>query len=235
MQRTRRFLRTAVSATGIVVENVSRDAGDSTRQGRSLAWYPRVRFQTASGREVELLSNTGSRPPAYSVDQQVTVLYNPSHPSTAYIESFGSLWTGTILLAVLRDRGHHENVAGAQGGEVCLVARQHAMDEGGAAAEVRQDENGLLHALPPVAWEEHLIQDETRPAEQRQRAPDRIEQEEKIFLLRVSGPCVRAGRWNDRRAKRQNRWKLKVMRRKPQPPCHGLNGPISHLLRLPPQ
>jgi hypothetical protein len=101
VKHTRNFLRIAHSTQGIVVQNVLRESGGGKHPGRTRSYFPRIRFQTASGREIDFLSNTGSRPPAYSVNQQVTVLYDPHHPEKASIDSFGDLWMGTILLAVL--------------------------------------------------------------------------------------------------------------------------------------
>jgi len=99
VERTRQFLRTGYRPPALW-SRMSFAMQRTARQGRSRAWYPRVRFQTPSGRDVEFLSNTGSKPPAYAVDQKVTV-HNPRHPSTACIDSSGSIWSGTILLAVL--------------------------------------------------------------------------------------------------------------------------------------
>jgi hypothetical protein len=99
---TRQFLRNAVSAPGVVVENIWReDRVSSTNQrtrGVSWAYYPRIHFQTASGQEIDFVSDTGASPPSYHVNQTVTVLYDPLQPYHASTSSFASLWVGSIVL-----------------------------------------------------------------------------------------------------------------------------------------
>ncbi len=98
IQHTRRFLATAVEAHGVVVDLVFRETG-----GRHASWsyFPHVRFRTADGREIDFESGSGSNPPSYWVNETVTVLYDPQQPQRAYLNSFGSLWAGTIVLAIL--------------------------------------------------------------------------------------------------------------------------------------
>ena len=89
VRHTRQFLQTAVSAPGVVIENIWRaDQTQTRRRGMSWAFYPRIRFRTTDGREIYFLSSTGSRPPSYRVNEPVTILYDPRQPSNASIRSF---------------------------------------------------------------------------------------------------------------------------------------------------
>jgi hypothetical protein len=110
-RHTRRFLQTAVPAPGVVVENIYKESGTiNQRQGRLLSrgpsgsYYPHIRFRTTDGHEIGFVSGTGSSPPSYSVNQPVTVLYDPLQPDKAFLNSFGSLWGAAIVLARISHR-----------------------------------------------------------------------------------------------------------------------------------
>jgi hypothetical protein len=98
---TRQFLQPAVSAPGVVVENIWREERVSStnprRRGVSWAYFPRIRFRTNSGQEINFVSNTGASQPSYHVNEQVTVLYDPQQPYNASTSSFASLWLGSII------------------------------------------------------------------------------------------------------------------------------------------
>jgi hypothetical protein len=100
VQHTRQFIQTAISAPGVVVENVLREDRTSNR-GSSWAYYPRIRFRTADDQEISFISDVGTRPPSYRVNEPVTVLYDPRQPYSASIRSFGSLWAGSIVLLAM--------------------------------------------------------------------------------------------------------------------------------------
>lgn len=100
--RTRQFLQTAVSVPGVVVENVWREdrttTGNARREGVTWAYYPRIRFRTADGQDINFVSNIGASPPSYRVNEAVAILYDPRQPSNASTSSFASLWVGSIVL-----------------------------------------------------------------------------------------------------------------------------------------
>jgi len=74
VQHTRQFLRTAVEAPGVVTENLRQESSSSDRSGLSWSYYPRIRFRTSDGQEIVFISNTGTNPPVYRVNEPVTVL-----------------------------------------------------------------------------------------------------------------------------------------------------------------
>lgn len=93
---TRRFLATAESAAGVVIENVWRYSS-SSNGGNSGTYHPRVRFRTRTGQDMEFVSNTGSMPAAYRQNEAVTIVYDPEDPAHASINGFWSLWLGTVI------------------------------------------------------------------------------------------------------------------------------------------
>jgi hypothetical protein len=100
VRHTRHFLQVAVSAPGVVVENVLRESSNS-RNEVSWSYYPRIHFQTAENLQIDFMGGTGSNPPSYSVNEPVTVLYDPQQPYNASLNSFFSLWGATIVLVIL--------------------------------------------------------------------------------------------------------------------------------------
>jgi hypothetical protein len=93
---TRQFIKSAVEGTGMVIENVWQEGTD--RHGNtSGAYYPRVRFRTASGRDMVFLSGAGSMPAAHQTTEAVTILYDPSDPTHASIKGW-SLWIVSMIL-----------------------------------------------------------------------------------------------------------------------------------------
>jgi len=92
-QNTAGFLTSAVEAEGVVIDLVRKRSSDST------TYAPTVRFTTANGTMIEFTSSTSSNPPSYSRGEQVAILYLPAQPDEAKIDSFSSLWGGTIILA----------------------------------------------------------------------------------------------------------------------------------------
>ena len=91
--RRYRFLQTATTAEGVVTENVYHRG---TRGSGS--YYPRVRFQTASGETLILDGNFGSSPPAYRRGERVEVLYDADDPTRFFLNGFGSLWFVPVML-----------------------------------------------------------------------------------------------------------------------------------------
>jgi hypothetical protein len=94
---TRAWLRRSVEAPGSVIEMVrvrDRETGD-------VSFAPLVRFQTRDGKSIEFQSSFRSNPPAYTVGQTVTVLYDPDDPNAAAVSGVFSIWGFSIILALV--------------------------------------------------------------------------------------------------------------------------------------
>jgi hypothetical protein len=79
---TRQFLAVAVAADGVVVDlSQSVDEDGST-------YFPVVRFVAPDGQVVRFESGIGSNPPDYRVGDPVRVLYDPSNPRTARLDTW---------------------------------------------------------------------------------------------------------------------------------------------------
>ncbi len=95
---TREFLAVARSADGTVVRMEYSRSGFRTSVG---SYYPIVRFHLPTGKTIEFRGWVGSNPPAYRRGESVRVLYDPTAPESAKIDSFFSLWFAPILLGFL--------------------------------------------------------------------------------------------------------------------------------------
>jgi len=80
------------SAPGRVVEMTKRLEYDENDSDRVIgeAYYPVVEFTASDGKRRQVQLSEGSFPPAYEVEDEVTVLYEPERPLEARIKSFGS-------------------------------------------------------------------------------------------------------------------------------------------------
>jgi Protein of unknown function (DUF3592) len=94
---TVRFVRSAVTATGSVIE-LERRKCDS--KDTSTCYAPRVLFtEETTGRRIDFVSATSSNPAAFHVGEQVTVLYSPGRAETAALQGLFSIWGGVIVLS----------------------------------------------------------------------------------------------------------------------------------------
>ena len=94
-QTTRAFVAAAALAQGIVIDL------EASRSDNSTTWRPVVRFNLPEGRAIQFSSNVSSNPPSYRKGEQVEVLYQPSQPDKAKINSFGPLWGGPLIVGGL--------------------------------------------------------------------------------------------------------------------------------------
>ena len=62
--------------------------------------YPEFAFRTADGRAFTYISKNGSTGQPYADGQAMPLLYDPDHPQNARLDTFFSLWTPTLVLAV---------------------------------------------------------------------------------------------------------------------------------------
>jgi len=88
------FLADASRTQGTVIALRARHSNNDT------TYSPVVAFQLQTQR-IEFDSASGSNPPHYQVGETVPVVYPPSNPYQAKIDSFFSLWGGAVILAGL--------------------------------------------------------------------------------------------------------------------------------------
>lgn len=99
--RTRAFLADSSSASGQVIQLVSRQSCSQDDDGRdrncTTVYAPRVRFTTADGQQIVFVSGTASSPPSYEVGDRVDIRYRSNDPSDARIDSVTGVWIATII------------------------------------------------------------------------------------------------------------------------------------------
>jgi hypothetical protein len=102
----RSFVAHAVHAQGVVVALQPRldshhDSNSSTNYSNgSMTWAPLVRF-SHNGQVIDFTGSTSSNPPSYHVNQTVPILFDPSNPFGAKIDTFFSVWGGPVILGGL--------------------------------------------------------------------------------------------------------------------------------------
>jgi uncharacterized Tic20 family protein len=92
---TTSFLNKAEKTEGKVLEVVERKTSDGT------TYYPVYSFVDVYGTEHKIYSKSGSYPPQYNVGDPISILYDPDNPKEIKMDSFGSIWIGTIIAGVL--------------------------------------------------------------------------------------------------------------------------------------
>lgn len=93
---TSRFLEGAARTTGTITGNYRSRNSDG-----EVSYYPLVTFTTAHGKQVEFRSHTGGRSGVYPIGAEVAVLYMPTNPQAAEINSWLAQWFGTTIFGVL--------------------------------------------------------------------------------------------------------------------------------------
>lgn len=64
-------------------------------------YLPVVVFKTPQDLTYTITSKTASRPPAYEIGEQVTVLYLPKRPNDAKIKSFWEIWIPSLICLLI--------------------------------------------------------------------------------------------------------------------------------------
>lgn len=97
---TNKFLETALSTPGVVVDLERRHSSSTSSSGSSGPTYaPVVEFtHPESGETIRFTSSSSSNPPAFDEGEDVTVLYAPDNPDDARIDSFTDLWLLPLIL-----------------------------------------------------------------------------------------------------------------------------------------
>lgn len=89
------FLNKAEKTYGTVLDVVERRTSDGTM------YYPVYSFVDVYGTKHKIYSKSGSYPPRYDVGDPISILYDPENPEEIKMDSFVSLWMGTIIAGVL--------------------------------------------------------------------------------------------------------------------------------------
>jgi hypothetical protein len=90
--RTESFLKD-VHRTSAQIVNLKSDGSS----GNDVVYSPVFQFVAEDGRSYTVESNSASRPPEFVVGQVVTVLYLPSDPMGARIETPWQIWSWTRI------------------------------------------------------------------------------------------------------------------------------------------
>lgn len=93
--QTKGFLGSAIKANGVI------SALKNTHGEHGTSYAPVVRFEDASKITHEVTSRFSSSPPGFSVGEKVEVLYQPSDPDNARINTFWQVWGPTLLSAMI--------------------------------------------------------------------------------------------------------------------------------------
>lgn len=94
-QQSSRFLETAVSVQGVVVDYETR-----LSEGKTL-YQAIVEFPGEDNQQHRLVSSVASAPPAYEQGDNVEVLHLPGQAQEARINSFFELWGGMTVVLIL--------------------------------------------------------------------------------------------------------------------------------------
>ena len=99
--RTSRFTELAQSAEGIVtaLAPVGSHSNDSTSS--KVTYAPVFSFKAVDGKTYSITSTSSNNPPAFNVNDDVTVLYDPANPTNARIDSTFQLWGAPLILGFL--------------------------------------------------------------------------------------------------------------------------------------
>lgn len=89
------FVSDAKRADGVVIDLAWHSSGKS---GMTAA--PVVRYDV-DGKAYEFTSSMSSKPPAYKVGEQVTVLYDPAEPSEGRLDGFMDLYMFPLIFGIL--------------------------------------------------------------------------------------------------------------------------------------
>lgn len=93
---TEYFLLHAIRAKGTIIHMVpvERESDGSV----TLEYAPVFSFQTESGQNYSITSNTSTNPPEFRDGDAITVLYSRGNPNGAKLDSFAQLWLTPVIL-----------------------------------------------------------------------------------------------------------------------------------------
>ena len=91
------FIRSSAVTSGMIVALSEVRDGMEAQRFR----YPRVRFRTASGRDITFESSMGRGGDTWKIGDAVSVRYQLDHPEAAEFDSVLALWGATLLFGAL--------------------------------------------------------------------------------------------------------------------------------------
>jgi hypothetical protein len=100
-RRNQHLQRYGLRAEGTVTQLIRGVTRNSDGFGQNVNYTPEFRFQDEAGLTHTVRSRSGSNPSPFKVGQQVKVLYEPSKPSTAEIDSFGQMFLVPVIFMIL--------------------------------------------------------------------------------------------------------------------------------------
>jgi hypothetical protein len=100
LQNTISFKARALHAQGRVVELRREEWSSNSHGHQRSSYHPVVEFEVNQTR-ITFVSNSGTNPPAYSVNERVDVLYDPSDPNRAKLNGFFSLWGAAAICLLI--------------------------------------------------------------------------------------------------------------------------------------
>jgi len=99
--RTSHFIENSETAQGSVIALEPVTSTDSNSDTAQTTYAPVFSFQAADGKTYAVRSNSSSSPPAFAVNDEVTVLYDPNNPQKARIDTFWQVWGVPVLLGAM--------------------------------------------------------------------------------------------------------------------------------------
>lgn len=96
-QETYALVKHGVRTEGTVTALIKR----TNTKNRGSVYAPAVRFTTTDGQVLSFDGATATNPPAYSIGERVKVIYLPTKPEDASIDSFLQLWSGNVLMGFI--------------------------------------------------------------------------------------------------------------------------------------
>jgi len=97
--KTQRFIATAHTAQGTVLDLVNSEFKDASKGSRS-CWKPVIQFITSRGNKVKFSPNSCSNPPRYRRGDHVTILYEVDNPEFAKLNNW-TLYAGSIVCLII--------------------------------------------------------------------------------------------------------------------------------------
>lgn len=91
------FRAHALKTEGVVIDFV-RHVSDDSKRGKSVTYAPLVKFTDQNEHVIQFSSSVSSGSPGYSRGDRVAVLYDPTTPEKAQIDSFMENWFVTLIL-----------------------------------------------------------------------------------------------------------------------------------------